>query len=161
MVKLAKAGDFCPNQGCPDYEKLQSASQHNVIKAGKTKAGVQRHEYTTCHRTFTATKGTLFYGKCTSAETILENLAFLAEGNRTSCEVEFGITSLSRKKITPDRLLCFRRKHWGIEIGLHYRRDVTFKEDATRMSIGNYWQSHGFHQSCGAIDREKVNLAAW
>jgi hypothetical protein len=25
---------------------------------------------------------------------------------RTSCEVEFGITSLSRKKITPDRLLC-------------------------------------------------------
>ena len=51
--------------------------------------------------------------------------------------MEFGITSLSRKKITPDRLLCFRRKHWGIEIGLHYRRDVTFKEDATRMTIGN------------------------
>lgn len=56
---------------------------------------------------------------------------------RTSCEVEFGITSLSRKKITPDRLLCFRREHWGIETGLHYRRDVTFKEDATRMTIGN------------------------
>lgn len=56
---------------------------------------------------------------------------------RTSCEVEFGITSLSRKKITPDRLLCYRREHWGIETGLHYRRDVTFKEDATRMTIGN------------------------
>jgi hypothetical protein len=56
---------------------------------------------------------------------------------RTSNEVEFGITSLSRKKITPDRLLCFRRQHWGIETGLHYRRDVTFKEDATRMTIGN------------------------
>jgi len=56
---------------------------------------------------------------------------------RTSCEVEFGITSLSRAKATPDRLLCFRRDHWGIEIGLHYRRDVTFKEDATRMTIGN------------------------
>lgn len=56
---------------------------------------------------------------------------------RTSCEVEFGITSLSRKKITPHRLLCFRREHWGIETGLHYRRDVTFKEDATRMTIGN------------------------
>jgi len=56
---------------------------------------------------------------------------------RTSCEVEFGITSLSRKKITPDRLLSFRREHWGIETGLHYRRDVTFKEDATRMTIGN------------------------
>jgi len=56
---------------------------------------------------------------------------------RTSCEVEFGITSLSRQKITPHRLLCFRREHWGIETGLHYRRDVTFKEDATRMTIGN------------------------
>ena len=56
---------------------------------------------------------------------------------RTSCEVEFGITSLSRKKITPDRLLGLRREHWGIETGLHYRRDVTFKEDATRMTIGH------------------------
>jgi predicted transposase YbfD/YdcC len=56
---------------------------------------------------------------------------------RTSCEVEFGITSLSRQKITPERLLGLRREHWGIETGLHYRRDVTFKEDATRMTIGN------------------------
>jgi predicted transposase YbfD/YdcC len=56
---------------------------------------------------------------------------------RTSCEVEFGITSLSRAKITPERLLGFRREHWGIETGLHYRRDVTFKEDATRMTIGD------------------------
>jgi predicted transposase YbfD/YdcC len=56
---------------------------------------------------------------------------------RTSCEVEFGITSLSRAKTTPERLLGLRRNHWGIETGLHYRRDVTFKEDATRMTIGN------------------------
>jgi len=51
--------------------------------------------------------------------------------------VEFGITSFSRQKTAPDRLLCFRREHWGIETGLHYRRDVTFKEDATRMTIDN------------------------
>ncbi len=56
---------------------------------------------------------------------------------RTSCEVEFGITSLSRKKVSPERLLHLRRQHWGIETGLHYRRDVTFKEDATRMTIGS------------------------
>ena len=56
---------------------------------------------------------------------------------RTSAEVEFGITSLSRSKTTPEQLLSFRRCHWGIEIGLHYRRDVTFKEDATRMTVGN------------------------
>lgn len=57
-------------------------------------------------------------------------------GYRTSCEVEFGITSLSRKEASPLRLLNLRRTHWGIETGLHYRRDVTLKEDATRMTIG-------------------------
>lgn len=103
MVKLAKPGDFCPNKECLDNEKLQSASQHNIIKAGKTKAGVQRYECTTCHRTFTATKGTLFYGKRTSAETILETLAFLAEGNR--------ISSLSRVKgIKEDTILSWLRE---------------------------------------------------
>jgi hypothetical protein len=30
-----------------------------------------------------------------------------------------------------------RRAHWGIETGLHSRRNVTFKEDATRMTIGH------------------------
>jgi predicted transposase YbfD/YdcC len=55
----------------------------------------------------------------------------------TSNEVEFGITSLSRTNTTPARLLKIRRSHWGIETGLHYRRDFTFKEDATRMTVGN------------------------
>ena len=56
---------------------------------------------------------------------------------RTSCEVEFGITSLTRQAASPEKLLNLRRAHWGIETGLHYRRDVTLQEDATRMTIGN------------------------
>lgn len=56
---------------------------------------------------------------------------------RTSCEVEFGITSLARPQATPARILEVRRSHWGIETGLHYRRDVTFNEDATRMTVGH------------------------
>lgn len=56
---------------------------------------------------------------------------------KTSCEVEFGITSLSRKKATPLKLLEIRRAHWGIETGSHYRRDVTLREDATRFTIGS------------------------
>lgn len=56
---------------------------------------------------------------------------------RTSHEVEFGITSLTRAEASPQRLLEIRRAHWGIETGSHYRRDVTLKEDATRMTIGN------------------------
>jgi predicted transposase YbfD/YdcC len=56
---------------------------------------------------------------------------------RTSCETEFGITSLSRKNVSPLKLLYVRRSHWGIETGSHYRREVTLREDATRMTIGN------------------------
>jgi predicted transposase YbfD/YdcC len=56
---------------------------------------------------------------------------------RTSTQVEFGIASLTRTKSSPSRLLKIRRAHWGIETGLHYRRDVTFKEDATRMTVAN------------------------
>ncbi len=56
---------------------------------------------------------------------------------RTSDQVEFGIASLTCTKSSPSGLLKIRRTHWGIETGLHYRRDVTFKEDATRMTIGN------------------------
>jgi len=55
----------------------------------------------------------------------------------SSHETEFGITSLDRKQTSPLRLLKIRRAHWGIETGLHYRRDVTFKEDAIRMTRGN------------------------
>ena len=56
---------------------------------------------------------------------------------RTSSDVEFGITSLTRKQVAPEQLLQIRRAHWGIETGLHYRRDVTLHEDGTRMTIGN------------------------
>ncbi len=54
---------------------------------------------------------------------------------KTSCEVEFGVTSLSRQQAAANKILKVRRQYWGIETGLHYRRDVTFREDATRMTI--------------------------
>jgi predicted transposase YbfD/YdcC len=56
---------------------------------------------------------------------------------RTSHEVEFGITSLTRQEASPLQLLQIRRAHWGIETGLHYRRDFTLNEDATRMTTGD------------------------
>jgi hypothetical protein len=48
--------------------------------------------------------------------------------------VHYGLTSLPRAKADARRLLTIKRAYWQIETGLHYRRDVTFHEDATRMS---------------------------
>jgi predicted transposase YbfD/YdcC len=56
---------------------------------------------------------------------------------KQTCEIEYGITSLSRSQATPLQILQNRRNHWYIETGLHYRRDVTFREDTTRMTIGD------------------------
>lgn len=37
-----------------------------------------------------------------------------------------------KNKINPQRILSFKKKHWGIEIGLHWQLDVTFNEDDDR-----------------------------
>lgn len=55
----------------------------------------------------------------------------------TQEHVVYGITSLSREQVTPSDLLAKIRMYWGIENGLHYRRDVTLREDRTRMTKGN------------------------
>lgn len=56
-------------------------------------------------------------------------------GKQTT-ETVFGITSLSPQQANPASLLSINRGYWGIENGLHYRRDVTLKEDLTRVKIG-------------------------
>lgn len=57
----------------------------------------------------------------------------LASG-RVETEIQYGLTSLTAQKASPEQLLAIVRSEWGIENGLHYRRDVTFEEDHTRMS---------------------------
>jgi len=52
---------------------------------------------------------------------------------RVSQEVGYGLTSLTADRAAPLDLLTINRTCWGIENGLHYRRDVTFGEDASRV----------------------------
>ena len=52
-------------------------------------------------------------------------------------EVVYGVTSLTRQEANAARLLEITRAHWGIESGLHYRRDVTFHEDRGRVRQGH------------------------
>lgn len=51
-------------------------------------------------------------------------------------EVIYGITSLSAAKAGPKELLRLIRSHWGIENGLHYRRDETLREDWCHLKRG-------------------------
>lgn len=51
----------------------------------------------------------------------------------TTRETVYGISSLSVEQADATRLLALTRGHWGIENGLHYKRDVTLGEDASRV----------------------------
>jgi transposase-like protein len=84
MIKFAQVGDYCPNETCPDYGKRQGKQQHNIIGFGKTDIDRQRYRCKTCGKTFTETKGTLFYRRRTDKDEIIEVLALIAEGQRIS-----------------------------------------------------------------------------
>jgi hypothetical protein len=55
-------------------------------------------------------------------------------------QTEYGFTSLSREEISHLKLLEMTRSYWGIKNGLHYRRDVTLREDYTRLTKGRVGQ---------------------
>jgi predicted transposase YbfD/YdcC len=58
-------------------------------------------------------------------------------GEEVETEVISGITSLPRERAGAKELLGLIRDHWGIENGLHYVRDVTLREDASRIRRGS------------------------
>jgi predicted transposase YbfD/YdcC len=58
-------------------------------------------------------------------------------GAKVSCETVTGIISLSARQASPAGILAHNRNHWGIENGLHHRRDTTYGEDASRVRTGS------------------------
>jgi predicted transposase YbfD/YdcC len=63
------------------------------------------------------------------------HLTRLVDGHVTH-EVVYGITSLAATEAGPKKLLRLIRSHWGIENGLHYRRDETLREDWCHLKRG-------------------------
>lgn len=98
--ELVEVGEFCPNEDCEVYGQVENS---HIVRYGKTTAGVQRYQCRVCGKSFTATKGTLFYRKQTPRTEIVEVLALLAEGIR--------ISSISRVKgFKEDTILSWLRE---------------------------------------------------
>lgn len=76
QTQLVLPRSFCWNESCPDYGKIDHG---NIRRFGHTAKGTQRYQCKTCEKTFVETKGTVFYGRHHSQDTILECLAWLAE----------------------------------------------------------------------------------
>lgn len=59
---------------------------------------------------------------------------------------------VSSRKLTAKNALQFSRAHWGIENGNHYILDVSYKEDASQIRMGNA------PENMGIIRRVSLNL---
>ncbi|GAC1637848.1 MAG: ISAs1 family transposase [Herpetosiphon sp.] len=56
---------------------------------------------------------------------------------KVTTDVRYGVTSLPAQVAPAERVLAIARTHWQIENRLHYRRDVTLREDASQLRRGD------------------------
>lgn len=77
-MKIIPAGSCCQNEQCPNYGQTDLG---NIWKTGKTEKGVQRYQCKTCKKTFTETKGTMFYRLRHSQEEVVECMEMIGDRN--------------------------------------------------------------------------------
>ena len=66
----------------------------------------------------------------------LERTARILKTDQMRHEVVYGLSSLSMRQASPERMLSLVRDHWAIENKLHYRRDGSLGEDACQTRTG-------------------------
>jgi transposase-like protein len=96
---------LCMNEACEEYQK----GAGYVITYGKTEQGIQRYRCMACKKTFTETKGTVFYRLRHSEEEIRECVALV--GERKS------FASIHRMKGIKEETVC----HWIERIDAHVK----------------------------------------
>lgn len=77
------------------------------------------------------------------------------EDGQTRREVVYGISSLSPAQASPERLLDLVRAHWAIENRLHWRRDVTLREDHSQV------RTTGKPETLAALNNIVLALMDW
>lgn len=83
---------------------------------------------------------------------MLEREVTEVNSGQTRCETAYGLTSCSPARADAEQLLHWTQAYWGIENGLHYRRDVTLGEDRIRTT------NHHFAEVLSILNNFVVTL---
>lgn len=73
----------------------------------------------------------------------------------TSQQVLYGLTNLTPAEASPETIATFLRNHWAIENRLHWRRDVTFREDHSSVRVA------GRPEALAALNNVVLALLDW
>lgn len=111
-----------PGQGCPPMD-FQTAKTHD-----KHHGRIEERKITVSHML----NDYLDWPALQQVFKMERHFTYTSTG-KVHQETQYGITSLKADVANPEKMLALVRSEWGIENGLHYRRDVTFGEDKTRM----------------------------
>ena len=144
---IAQGGDYLwfVKENQPTlYEDVQRFFQTPQTRPGWSRPPLPQSTVTRCNkahgrleqRTVTAIADETGYLDWPAVAQVLQierRTQFLRTGKRRH-EISYAITSLRPERASSKRLLALTRGHWGIENGLHYRRDTTLQEDRTRIS---------------------------
>jgi predicted transposase YbfD/YdcC len=122
-IEVLFAPESCVPGFSPSHKDFQTA-----ITRGKGHGRLER-------RTLTASsllKGYLSWPYAEQVFRLTRRFHRIRDGKLMK-ETTYGVTSLTVAEASPERLLHLVRAHWGIENGLHYRRDETLREDRCRL----------------------------
>jgi transposase-like protein len=126
-MQIAEIGSFCLNEACEDYKKT---AHGNMTRNGKTENGVQRYRCKTCRKSFTQTKGTMFYRCRHSEEEIVECMAMVGDRN--------SLAAIHRIKGVKEETVC----RWLIQAEKHikqFEEYIVKNRKLSRVQLDALW----------------------
>lgn len=114
----------------PRQRRLAQAERQKASSCNKGHGRIER-------RTLTSTTALNDYADWPGVGQCFQRVRQRTIRGQTQTETVLGITSMGREQADARRLLKLTRKHWTIENGVFYVRDVSLGEDACRVRSGS------------------------